>query len=139
VSIKFQDLITDVSKDLGVPLKIDQNGCVCILFEDILKINIEPDREEKNLIIFTPICELPPGKYKENILLSALKDNNKFPYFGIFGYSTKSSLLTFHNRLPIEGMKSELLISYINTFVKISLALKTAIERGQTIISSFES
>ncbi|MBN2479901.1 MAG: CesT family type III secretion system chaperone [Parachlamydiales bacterium] len=128
----FEELLTDIAIEFDTTLSIDENESCSILFDGIITVQLEINEEDKSLIIFSPICQIPPGTFRENVLLSALKENDKFPYIGIFGFSTKTTELTLHNKLKLRPLTKEMLISFLTLFVDSCINWKEAIDSGRS-------
>ncbi|HEU64899.1 MAG: hypothetical protein KR126chlam4_01139 [Candidatus Anoxychlamydiales bacterium] len=132
---KFQELLLDLSEklELDLDLHVDKNRACSILFEDV-EVQLELDGSSENLIVFTSIAEIPAGKYREKVLLDALKANNEFPYIAIFAYFEIDASLSMHNFLDFATLNADILSSYLATFVELAQKYKKAVERGQTSI-----
>jgi hypothetical protein len=127
---KFENLLQFLSTKLDAPLKLDSNQSCYILFDDSLGIQIELDDTLENLIIFSSITEIPPGKFRENVLLNSLKENNKYPFLVTFGYLEKTNSLAIFNFLKLSSLDNEQLLSYLQTFVELGFLYKDAISKG---------
>lgn len=132
---KFQELLLDLSEkfDLDIDLHVDKNRACSILFDDIV-VQLELDQSSDNLIVFSSIAELPAGKYREKVLLDALKANSQFPYIAIFSYFEIETSLSMHNFLDFATFNADILASYLEAFVELAKKYKKAVERGQTSI-----
>lgn len=129
---KFQDLINDLAKILSQDLYVDKNKACVISYDDVLKVQLELDQSSQNLIVFSSITTLAPGKFRENVLLDALKANNEFPYVAIFSFFEPDSSLALHNFLDFPSLKADVLASYLSTFVEICFLYRSAINANQT-------
>lgn len=133
----FDQILEDLSKELGLSLKEDSNHTCLINFEDKIKIQIELDSPQENLIIGTVIGELAPGKFRENVLREALKENGLFPPKpGIFAYSTKKNALVFFNKFSIQDLDIKNLLNVITDFKNKALLWKESIDQGNIPTSS---
>ncbi|NGX34112.1 MAG: hypothetical protein K1060chlam1_00461 [Candidatus Anoxychlamydiales bacterium] len=132
---KFQELLLDLSEklDLDIDLLVDKNRACSILFDNV-EVQLELDQNADNLIIFSSIAELPAGKYREKVLLDALKANDQFPYIATFSYFELDASLSMHNFLNFASLNADILASYLATFVELAKKYKKAVERGQTSI-----
>lgn len=129
---KFKDLIEELSKILSEDLYVDKNHACVIVYDDVLKVQLELDESGQNLIVFSSIIALTPGKFRENVLLGALKANNEFPYVAIFSFFEPDSSLALHNFLDFSSLKAEVLASYLSTFVEICFLYRNAINANQS-------
>lgn len=131
---KFQNLLSDLSEkiELDVDLLVDKNKACSILFEDNIQVQLELDSSSENLLIFCSITEIPPGKFRENVLLDALKANDEFPFIAILSYFEPDSSIALYNFLDFASLSADVLASYLSIFVELALKYKKAIERGQS-------
>jgi len=129
---KFLILLNSLSEKLEIDLQLDTNGACSILYEDNLAVQLELDSTLENLIVFSSLFTLAPGKFREDVLLNALKANNTFPYVAIFSYFEPDNSLAFHNFLKFETLSVDILVSYLSTFVELASRYKKAIEQGNS-------
>ncbi len=129
---KFEELLKDLSIQLNTELHVDKHGACLINFDEKIKVQLELDKSSQNLIVFSPICQLPPGKFRENVFLDALKENNKFPYIATFSYFEKENSLAIFNFFHLNSLKSQMLASYLTIFVDLVKLYQDAILHGQT-------
>jgi len=129
---KFEDLLVDLSELLDTELLADSNNACSIIFDETLEVQLELDESEENLIVYSSICPVPPGKFRENVLLQALKENDKFPFIGILGYYEAETSLCLFNYLYFDDMTPDLLSSYLSLFVEYAFLYREAISKGQT-------
>ncbi len=131
IANKFTLLLQELSKELSMDLKPDENNSCLIVIQDKLKIQLELDPEEKNLIIGSILTELPPGKFREDILLSSLTANAKrYPRLGTFAYSKKLNSLVLFEMIELEFFNVENILSMLTPFIKKALLWKEALEQG---------
>ena len=129
---KFEELIKNLAIQLDTTLIVDENDACLIVFDEKIEVQIELDQEEEKIIIFSSIALLPAGKFRENVLLETLKENDKFPFLGIFGYLEKENSLTYHHLFEISQVDEKILSSFITSFVERALLWKDAIEQGRS-------
>ena len=110
----YKDLIADLSEKLGIDIYPDLNNVVTLKIEKRVKIHIETDSIEEFLILGAFIEELPPGKFRENILKNALKANylvNKKPE--ILSYLGRENTLILHRKFIVGSLNVDELILQI--------------------------
>jgi hypothetical protein len=133
----FDQLLEDLSKEMNVSLKEDDHHTCLINFEDKIKVQVELDTTQENLIIGAVIGELAPGKYRESVLKEALKENGQLPpKIGIFAYSPKKNALVFFNKFSIQDLDTKNLLVLINEFKNKALTWKETIDQGNVPFSS---
>lgn len=125
---RFEELIDELSRALDMSLYVDSVGSCSIVFEEKLEVQIEPFKNG-DLLIGTFICVIPPGKFRENILLSALKANQMlYPRIGTLGYSESENKLALFKILDMEKIDGELVAQTLSEFVPKALEWKHSIE-----------
>jgi hypothetical protein len=127
----FDQILEDVSKELNVSLKEDGNHTCLIDFKEKIKLQIELDAPQENIIIGAIIGELVPGKFRENVLREALKENSSPPpRLGVFAFSPKKNALIFFNKISIQTVDIKNLVDLIRNIVDKAAMWKESIERG---------
>jgi len=129
---KFEELLKELSTELDTKLHLDENRACMLSFDEKINVQLELDKDLENLLVFCCICTLPPGRFRENVFLEALKENDKFPYIATFAYFEKENSLAMYNFLYVANLNVEILSSYLKTFVDLAFLYYEAISRGQT-------
>lgn len=130
MDIDFEKIVNAISEDLDANLHVDVNGACTVLFDDVLPVHLELD-ENDDLIIFSAICTLDPGKYREKILSEALKENDKFPSIATLGYFEEENSLALFNFLDLKYINEKTLISYLMTFVELGFLYYNSLTKGK--------
>ncbi len=126
----FELLIQDLSKHLGTALHAEK-GYICKLrILGTLRVQIEHEASFNRLLIASFLCELPPGKFREDVLKEGLKENNSLNRLGVLAYSEKNNSLAYFLYLP-ETTASEKVSETLLQFIEKAKAWKTAVETGQ--------
>ena len=129
---RFSALISELGKIFGISLTPDKYNA-CSIVVPPLTIQLELDPTQEKLFFFTKVIELPPGKFRENILGETLKINALAdPRPGIFGYIAVSNHLTLHQVYPLSVLTGERLAGLFGSFFELGESWQKAIERGQT-------
>ncbi len=134
----LEDRFTLLLKDLGSLLKIelvsDENNSCLLNIKDKLKVQLELDQNDQDILLIGSVLgELSPGKFREDILFSALKANAKpYPRIGNFAYSTKLNSLVLSSSLNIDHFTAENVLSVLTPFVHKAYAWKDAIDKGES-------
>jgi len=115
-------------------MKPDKNNSCLLNIKDKLKVQLELDTNNQSVLIIASVLgELSPGKFREDILLSALKANAKpYPRIGNFAYSTKLNSLVLSSSLNIDHFKAENVLAVLTPFFHKAYAWKDAIDRGES-------
>jgi hypothetical protein len=133
MSDRFQELLNELGKMFHLALHVDKNHACSFQILEHLIVQIQPDISQENLFLFAKVVEIPPGKFRENVLREALKANALAdPRAGIFGYLAGSNELALFQRYPIEMLNGERLAGLLGAFLEYGDSWHTAISRGQS-------
>lgn len=113
---KFEELLKELSHLIGSPLTPDSKSTCLLVFNNGVKIQLELDKSADFLIIGASLGELPPGKYREQILIAALKSNH-LGENGILAFSLKKKELVLFEKLPFESVNAKELFEKLQKLV----------------------
>ena len=128
---QFQELLWDLGETLQIPLHVDKNNACQILFNGKIAIHMEMAKERDALLIGAFIGEIPPGRFREDVLRECLKINATPNPLGVLAYIEKTNRLILQNFLPSDLLNSEKLAEYLEEFVPEAESWQEAINRGQ--------
>jgi len=129
----YKELIADLSDRLGEDLFPDIHGVVTLIVEKRVKFHIESDSVEEFMILGATISELPPGKFRENILKDALKANSRINVNpGVLSYAGRENLLVIHTKLFIQGTSVDEMILRIKQLTSRAKKWMGAINEGRS-------
>lgn len=127
-------ILKELSKTALLPmvdLVPDRNNSCLIALPDGLKIQIEIDKTERNLLIGSLLGEIPLGPYRSDLFREALRANYApWPRHGDLGYSTKTSNLILYELMPVEGISGELVAEHLKPFIDKAYIWVDAIKNG---------
>lgn len=131
---RFTLLLKELASLLKIKLSPDENHSCLLNIKDKLKVQLELDQNDQDILVIGSVLgELSPGKFREDILFSALKANAKpFPRIGDFAYSTKLNSLILFSRLNLDHFSAEHVLSVLTPFVHKAYAWKDALDRGES-------
>jgi hypothetical protein len=128
----FKELIADLSDRLGADLFPDLNNVVTLIVEKRVKFNIEADSVGEFMILGATISELPPGKFRENILKDALKANSRINVNpGVLSYLGRENTLILHTKLFIQGTSVDEIIKEMKHLTSRAKKWMDAIDEGR--------
>jgi hypothetical protein len=128
----FAQLLSDLGLLLDIPLFPDKR-CACKLnIEDALHVQLEPDANREKLLLFCFLAEIPPGKFRENVLRDALKTNADLT-MGTLGFSERNNQLVLFAYLSFHPLTAKELLDFLSLFVAKAQSWKQAIATGQTV------
>ena len=110
----------------------DRNNSCLIGLPGGLKIQIEMDKSELNLIVGCDLGEVPVGRYRTDIFREALRANSApYPVYGIFAFSTKTKHLVLHDHLRLSEYNGEKLAEHLKPFIEKAKIWMDAIKAGE--------
>lgn len=128
---RFDELIQGLSKEFGLPLHVDKNHACAIQIRKGLVVQLQSDAAQEKLLLTCKIIEVPPGKFRENVLREALKANNSpDPIVAIFSFVNQTSHLFLFQNYLFDLLNGERIASLIGPFFETAEKWKKAIESG---------
>ncbi len=128
---RFQELLWDLGKEINVPLHIDKNNACKIMIAERLPIQLEMMNHDQ-LLVVTWIVELPPGRFREDVLKDALKANSHYQSTGHFAYIEKNNMLALYDLLDTNRITGESLATFLECFYQEAESWQAAITNGTT-------
>lgn len=128
----FEELLRELGNEYGISLHLDKLSACTLKVSDHLNIQLECDPHRENILAAAFICDLPPGKFREDILRDALKSNEPFPKNGTLSYSDRNNKLALFSRFPMTSLNGHKLAESINAFVEKANGWRIAVETGST-------
>jgi hypothetical protein len=128
----FAELLVELGNELGTTLHLDKKSACTLNISDQFRVQLECDPHQENILVATFICDLPPGKFRENILRDALKSNDPFPISGTLAYSERNNKLALFAHLRLASLNGRALSEFLNAFIEKANGWRTGVETGQT-------
>ncbi len=129
----FEELLQALSKVFHLPLHIDRANACSIRLHGDLVIQLQPDMTQEYLWIFAKLIEIPPGKFRENVLKEALKANAlPDPRAALFAYMSAANHLVLFQKYPFKILTGERLAGLIGSLLETADQWKKAIASGQS-------
>jgi hypothetical protein len=129
----FPDLIHELGEFIGEELKTDQNNACCLEINQTLKVQIELDGPGERILLISLITELPPGKFRENILKDSLKANYLAEEkTGTLSYVERENCLVLFHYLYTFSITKDILYENLMKFIERATAWHKAIESGRS-------
>ena len=129
---RFEELLRELGAELGTTLHSDRRGACRLNINDAIDIQLECDGPQEKLLVATFICDIPPGKFRENILRDSLKANGPFPENGTLGYSSKNNKLALFKFLKLSELKAKELADFLTLFMEKAKKWRVGVEMGTT-------
>ena len=130
---RFQELLAELGHTFHLSLKSDKRGACSILIPPELTIQLQLDGSQEKLFLFTKLAEIPPGKFREEVLREGLKANGlSDPRAGILAYLAVSNHLVLFQNYPVSILNGELLAGLFGSFLEMAESWQRAIQGGQS-------
>lgn len=129
---RFEELLNELGVELGITLHPDRKGACKLKINETSHIQIECDAHQENLLVATFICDIPPGKFRENILKDALKSNGPFPVNGTLAYSDRNNKLVLFSYFRFGSLTGKKLAEFLAAFVDKANNWRIGVETGHT-------
>jgi hypothetical protein len=129
---RFTELLNELSIEFGITLHPDKRGACRLKIDNASPIQLECDQKQESLLIATFICEVPPGKLRENIFKDALKANGPFPTYGTLSYSDRNNQLALFAHLRLAHLTGKKLAEFLLPFLEKANSWKRGVETGAT-------
>lgn len=129
---RFEEILKELSAALGVTLHPDRRGACKLNINDVMRVQIEFQPDKEQILLACMICEVPPGKFRENILKDALRANWPYPGNGTLSYSEKNNNLCLFEYIPSVNISGPKLLDILNAFIAKADSWRTGVESGQT-------
>jgi hypothetical protein len=130
---RFEELLAELGPVFGLSLHPDKIGACSIEINPHLKVQLQLDISQEKLLFFCKIIEIPPGKFRENVLKTALQYNNlPDPLAGILAYFSVTNHLIAYQSYPVLVLNRDRLAALLGAFLEMSETWYQAIKSGQS-------
>lgn len=127
----FEQILHSLGEQLGLPLHTDKNQACAIQIKHGLIVQLERDPGQERLLIASKIIEIPPGRFRENVLKEALKANAlPDPRIGIFAYIAKINQLVLYQYYPFDILTAQRMMGLLGPFIQTAESWRNAIAKG---------
>jgi len=129
---RFQEILNELGRVFNLELQVDKHHACSIQVSEHLTVQLQIDASQESLFLFAKIIEIPPGKFRENVLREALKANAlPDPRTGIFGYIAQTNQLALFQRYPLEMLNGDRLAGLLGAFLEFGDNWHKAISNGE--------
>lgn len=129
----FESVLRELGNIIGIEnLQPDANESCLIKFREGIEVQIEPYEKDEFVFVCCIIGEVPPGRYRSDVFLEALKANGMdYPRYGTFAYSEDSKKLLLFELLPNKDLTGDRLADFLHPFIEKALLWQQMIEKGE--------
>ncbi len=131
--ISFADLIHELGELVGENFQAYQNRLIRFRINDHLHVQVETDLMNEFVMIICMVSEIPPGRFRENVLRDALKANYLLDkHRSILSYDEKGNQLVLSDQLRAHALTAEMLLKEISKLVKRAELWRQSIDNGHS-------
>lgn len=128
---QFDLLLKDLEEFFKCPLSSSGKNACLVKMGIGIAVQIEMN-EKGELIIGCCIGTIPPGKYRDNLIRSALKSNeSSLPSVGSFGYSTKTNHLILFEVFPEGKLNKDDILPLLPPLIEKAKEWTEAVNKGE--------
>lgn len=138
MAANFKEILTELGINLDLFLTPDNDKICTLKIDDKLIMQLELDESESYILLGSFICDIPPGKFRENVFVNTLKANGQIPLDSIFAFNEPTAKLALFSYIPLATVNLISLKSRLETFIDKAIKWKDAIEGGQAAPLFFE-
>lgn len=129
----FASLIHELSELAGIAIETDIHEAVKLRINQKIPVQIEAETTGESILLMSQFIELPPGRFRENILKDALKANHMSDQHpSVLSYILKHNQLVLFQHVHAHALTGELLYGHLTIFVKRVESWREAIDSGKT-------
>ena len=130
---RFEELLKELGEVIDVPLHLDKHRACKINVNHFLNVQLEGDPLKERILMAAFLCDVPAGKFRENVFKDALKINNLYPRIGTLAYSQRNNKLALFEYVYFHDLNAKKLSEILSKFIDRGTLWKTAIEKkGQS-------
>lgn len=124
---RLAELLAGLAPKLGLDaLSVGENGICTLVIDDTLPLNIAVDTSGRDLILFSPLGELPPAQRSE-FLARMLRANGAGASIYTFGLAPAGDTALLSARYPMADLNAATLERSAGEFVDVATHWRTAL------------
>ncbi len=127
---RFAELLHELGKVLGLALYPDHRNACKIVIQGHAALQIQVERNDEDLFILALLPEVPPGRYRQDVLKEALKENRTSA--GTLAFLAAQNRLVLFQHLRLEHATGETLAATLFALHERALAWSKALQEGRT-------
>ena len=128
---RFEEILTELGHLIALGILIRRGVCQ-LNINDVFHVQIEFQPQKERLLLVCMISEVPPGKFRENILKDGLRANWPRPLHGTLCYCEKNNNLCLFEARSLENITGQKLLDTLHAFIAKADSWRVGVEMGQT-------
>jgi len=135
----FTDLIEELGELTDQDITAELNQTCRLKVNETMYVQLEVDPTSEFILTTVEISEIPPGRFRENILKDALKSNFLVEVnHSVLAYLGVDNKLILYEYIYAHALTGETLYEHIHRLVTRGEKWKNAIDSGQTSPNDLE-
>ncbi len=131
--ISYHDLIHHLGELLDESLFPNSENVVRFMINNEINFQLETDITQENLLITAEIFELPPGSFRDDVLMNVIKANHNIQNFqSNLAWISRDSLLVVFLYIPLYNSTVEKLYTIIEETFKRAKDWRDALNNTRT-------
>jgi len=126
----FAELIHELGQELDIELELDHLNVCSIVVDEQYTVQLEQDKYKEYLILGSAVLAISPGKFRENVLATALKANDIYPRPGTLAYRVASNELILFKKMHLEDLTAKQIVDELSLFLDMVETWKKAVDSG---------
>jgi Tir chaperone protein (CesT) family len=128
----FEALLDEVGHALKIAdLHADRNNTCLISMPNGVKIQLEMHSRTQEFVLGSDLGQIPPGRYRENLFIEALRSNGMPNHVGILAYSAKNDHLILFQTINLKDLTGERIATDMSPFIEKAKIWQEAMEKGE--------
>ncbi|MCI0381999.1 MAG: CesT family type III secretion system chaperone [Chlamydiae bacterium] len=130
---RFGALLNELSQIWQVDLYPEKGHLCRINYKNEIHFQLEYQENKERILVATFISDIPPGKYREQVLKNGLKYNNRIARFATLAYSDRNNQLVFYKYIYLWNLTGQKLALLLEKFIEKADEWKMAVEKGSPL------
>lgn len=128
----FDALLDETGRSLKIAdLHSDRNNTCLVKMPNGISFQIEMHQIKQEIVLGADLGPIPPGRYRENLFMEALRSNGLPNHVGVLAYSSRLDHLILFLTVNLKDLTGERIASEIEPFIEKAKLWKEALEKGE--------
>lgn len=127
---RFEEILKELGLQLSIPLHPDHRGACKMNIGGSLDVQLEYDETRERLLMASFLCEVPPGKFREEVFKVALMSNDQNSCGPLLAYSGRNSQLALYQYISPPRLTGPVLAELFNAFMAKAIEWKNGVDSG---------
>ncbi len=129
----FADFLQELGEALGTELFVDRKGACSLRMHGHLHVQLQKGPQEEEIWMVAEVAELPPGRFREEVLKEALKANDAHSAMPIvWSYVSSGNRLMLASHFPLGACDGKQGAAYLSLLIEAAEQWKRALASGRS-------